>query len=301
MYETFYGLTERPFSLLPDPSFLYLGQQHGTAYSLLEYALLSQAGFAVVTGEVGCGKTTLIRHLLCSIGDTVTVGLITNTANARDNLLKWVLLAFRQEYKGKDQVELHESFEDFLIAEYQRGQRTVLIVDEAQNLPIEVLEELRLLSNINADKDQILQLILVGQPELRLKLERPDLQQFAQRVVVGYHLTPLSEAETPRYIQHRLVQAGGAPDLFTTDAVALIHQHSGGVPRLINTLCDLALVYGYAENAVAIDEPLVQAVIDDRAGAVPSQSRRDRQPSEADYPSVAVLERNTTGELLRKK
>ncbi|MGA7979447.1 MAG: AAA family ATPase [Chromatiaceae bacterium] len=268
MYKTFYGFKEKPFSLLPDPGFLYLGRQHSTAYSLLEYAVLSQAGFTVITGEVGCGKTTLIRHLLNQITQGVTVGLITNTANARNNLLKWVLLAFRQDYKNKDLVELHETFEHFLIREYGRGRRTVLIVDEAQNLPIDTLEELRLLSNINADKDQVLQLILVGQPELRLKLELPDLQQFAQRVVVNYHLSALNELETPRYIQHRPERAGAQTVLSSDAACELIHQATGGVPRLINALCDMALVYGYAERAQAIDEALVQAVIDDRAGGI---------------------------------
>ncbi len=299
MYETFYGFKEKPFSLLPDPGFLYLGRQHSAAYSLLEYAVLSHAGVAVITGDVGCGKTTLIRHLLNQVDERVTVGLITNTANARDNLLRWVLLAFRQDYKGKGQVELHEALEEFLIAEYGRGRRTVLIVDEAQNLPVDTLEELRLLSNINADKDQVLQLVLAGQPELRVKLELPELQQFAQRVVVNYHLRALSDAETPSYIQHRLLQAAGDPDLFTDAAVARIQAETGGVPRLINALCDMALVYGYAESARRIDEPLVHAVIDDRAsGLGRSRGGKDSPRISADKdPAIVILDRGMAREL----
>jgi len=308
MYETFYGFREKPFSLLPDPGFLYLSRQHGTAYSLLEYAVLSQAGFTVVTGEVGSGKTTLIRHLLNQIPQGVTVGLITNTANARDNLLKWVLLAFRQDYRNKDTVELHETFESFLIDEYRRGRRTVLIVDEAQNLPIDTLEELRLLSNINADKDQVLQLILVGQPELKLKLGLPELEQFAQRVVVSYHLSPLTEQEGPRYIRHRLQHAGGDPDLFSETACALIQEHTGGVPRLINVLCDMALVYGYAEGARPIDARLVQAVIDDRDSMNPRKGSgpqgKQLPARHTSEPAAVIFDRNMARELfshLRKK
>ncbi|MBK5970781.1 MULTISPECIES: ExeA family protein [Thiorhodovibrio] len=270
MYDKFYGFKERPFSLLPDPSFLFPGRQYRMAYSLLGYAVVSKAGLAVITGDVGCGKTTLVRQMLNQLTNRVTVGLITNTANMKENLLKRVLLAFRQDYTGKESVELHEALENFLISEYARGQRTILIVDEAQNLPIETLEELRLFSNINADKDQVLQLLLVGQPGLKEKLERPELQQLAQRVVVSYHLNPLTEQETPIYIRYRLRHARGNPAIFTDAAISLIHQHSGGVPRLINVLCDMALVYGFRERAKTIEAPLVQTVIQDRTGGDPA-------------------------------
>ncbi|MBK1647118.1 ExeA family protein [Rhabdochromatium marinum] len=275
MYDTFYGFRERPFSLLPDPSFRFPGRQFRMAYSLLSYAVVSKAGLAVFTGEVGCGKTTLIRQLLNQLTQRVTVGLITNTANMQENLLKRVMLAFGQDYRGKELIELYEALEHFLIAEYARGQHTILIVDEAQNLSIETLEELRLFSNINADKDQILQLLLVGQPQLKDKLDQPELQQLAQRVVVSYHLKPLNARETPIYVQYRLRHAGGNPALFTNAALTLIHEHSGGIPRLINVLCDMALVYGYSERATTIEASLVQAVIHDRKGErlpAPSQA-----------------------------
>lgn len=265
MYESFYGLREKPFSLLPDPSFLYLGQPHSMAYAVLEYGVLNQAGFTVITGEVGSGKTTLIRHLLNRIEGQITIGLITNTANLEGELLRWVLLAFNQDHSNRDPVALHAIFEEFLIGQYARGGRTVLLVDEAQNLTIRTLEELRMLSNINADKDLLLQIVLVGQPELKQKLERPELQQFAQRISASYHLGPLSEPDSVAYIRHRLQHAGAAKPIFTEDACAAVYKGSNGVPRLINVLCDTALVYGYGEGAEEIGESTIAAVVRDSA------------------------------------
>jgi type II secretory pathway predicted ATPase ExeA len=305
MYEAFYQLTEKPFSLLPDPSMLYLSRQHGTAYSLLDYGVQGHAGFVVITGEVGCGKTTLLRHLLTQLPQDVTVGLISNTAKAGDDLLKWVLLAFGQDYSHQDPVELHQRFETFLIDQYASGKRVVLIVDEAQHLPVDTLEELRMLSNINADKDQLLQIILTGQPELQEKLERPELRQFAQRIGVNYHLKPLTSEETPRYIRHRLERAGGDPALFTDQAIALIHAQGRGIPRLINGLCDLALVYGYADGAHQIDEPTVRTVIDDQQGQLrhqPDLSVAEKQTAKAgtDESVIAIFDRNLARELFSR-
>jgi len=272
MYEAFYGFQEKAFSLLPDPSFLYLGRHHSTAYAMLAYGVLSQAGFTVITGEVGCGKTTLIRHLLNQLDRGVSVGLITNTSGARADLLKRILLSFRQDYRGKETIELQETFEDFVIGEYAAGRRAVLIVDEAQNLEIETLEDLRMLSNLNVEKSLVLQLILVGQPQLKAKLEHPQLEQFAQRIAVSYHLEPLTEDEAIGYIRHRLQHAGGSPDLFSPEACRLVFVHSGGVPRLLNVLCDTALVYGFAVQVEEIGEDLVQDVIRDRAKGIQSRS-----------------------------
>lgn len=305
MYQAFYQLTEKPFSLLPDPGMLYLSRQHSTAYSLLEYGAQGHAGFVVITGEVGCGKTTLLRHLLTQLTRDITVGLISNTVKAGDDLIKWALLAFGQDYKHQDPVELHERFETFLIDQYAAGKRVVLIVDEAQHLPVDTLEELRMLSNINADKDQILQIILTGQPELQEKLQRRDLRQFAQRIGVNYHLKPLTSEETPRYIRHRLQRAGAASELFTDRAIDLIHAQARGIPRLINGLCDLALVYGYAEGARQIDEPTVRAVIDDQQGQLrhqPDVSPTEQQTASVgtDDPVVAIFDRNLARELFNR-
>lgn len=291
MYERYYGFREKPFSMLPDPAFLYLGRQHSAAYTLLEYGVLNQAGFTVVTGDIGCGKTTLIRHLLNQLDKDVTVGLLSNTHKGFSDLLRWVLMAFGLDYASKGSVQLYETFVEFLIAEYERRRRVVLIVDEAQNLDAGALEELRTLSNINADKHLILQLILVGQPELRETLERPELKQLAQRVVAHYHLTSLTEEETSRYISHRIEHAGCSADLFTPDARRQICRYSDGVPRLINLLCDTALTYGYAEEVWEIGEDLIQSVISDRAAGMNLGARHEQlipqqQPTVCSIPSA---------------
>jgi general secretion pathway protein A len=260
MYRQFYGLREKPFSLLPDPAFLYPSTKHRMAMTLLEYGLTTQTSFSVITGGIGTGKTTLIRNLLNQLDRDVSVGLITNTHRSFGELLQWVLMAFNLEYSGKDKVDLYQTFIDFLIKEYARNRRTVLIVDEAQNMSPETLEELRMLSNVNTDKDQILQVFLVGQPGLRDTLRRPDLEQFAQRIAVDFHLEGLNSTETRAYIHHRLTVAGGNPDLFEDVACEAIYRHSGGIPRLINLLCDTALVYGYAEGLQRITLALVNDV-----------------------------------------
>ncbi len=260
MYERFYGFREKPFSLLPDSGFLYLSSKHRMALTLLEYGLSSQAGFSVISGDIGTGKTTLIRQLLNEIDSTIRVGLISNTHRTFGELMQWIALAFNLPHTGKGKVELYEAFVEFIIGEYAKGRRTVLIVDEAQNMAPDTLEELRMLSNVNADKDQVLQVILVGQRELRETLRRPDLVQFAQRIGVDYHLEPLSDPETAEYIRHRCKVAGGRPDIFSDQACEAVYQWTGGVPRLINTLCDTALVYGYAEQRERIDATLVADV-----------------------------------------
>lgn len=260
MYQAHYGFHEKPFSLLPDPSFLYLSDKHRMALALLQYGLSSQAGFTAITGGIGTGKTTLIRHLLNNMEQDVSVGLISNTHRSFGDLLQWILLAYNLEHAGKTKVEMYQTFVDFMIREYARNRRTVLIVDEAQNMEADTLEELRMLSNVNADKDQVLQVILVGQQQLRDNLRRPDLIQFAQRIAVDYHLTALAAEDTMAYIRHRITVAGGDADLFTDAACAAVHHYSSGVPRLVNLLCDLALVYGYAERRKQIDVDLIEDV-----------------------------------------
>lgn len=264
MYESFYRLKEKPFALQPDPSFLYLGKRHSLALTMLEYGLLNRAPISLITGDIGSGKTTLIRKLLDGQLGEVTVGLISNTHAAFGDLMDWVLTAFDVPAPGADKASKHRAFVDNLIDSYASGRRAVLIVDEAQNLDAAALEEFRLLSNINADKDQLLQLVLVGQPELRATLRAPGLEQFAQRISVDYHLSPLSPQETDGYIAHRLRIAGGDPDIFTPAARRFIHLQAGGVPRLINQLCDTALVYGFAEQSHRIDAPLVLEIVTER-------------------------------------
>lgn len=265
MYEAFYGLTEKPFSIQPDPEFLYFGRRHSMAYMMLEYGIRNRAGFSVISGEIGCGKTTLIRHLLTSLGEELTVGLVYNTHIDIADLLEWIMLAFGLPYDNMSPVGRYDAFQRFLIGEYAKGKRVVLIVDEAQNLNPGALESLRMLSNINADKDQLLQIILVGQPQLRDLLRRPELHQFAQRIAVDFFIPPLEPAEVETYVDHRLLIAGRQEPLFTKDAKQRIAEVSGGVPRSINILCDMALVYGFSGEAQQIDVDLVNEVVKDRS------------------------------------
>jgi type II secretory pathway predicted ATPase ExeA len=269
MYKAFYNLSEKPFTLLPDPGFLYMSDKHRMAFSMLEYGLLNNAGFTVISGDIGAGKTTLIRHLLDNMDREHTVGLISNTHRSFGELLQWILLAFNLDHANMNKVEMYQRFVDFIIDEYAHNRSTVLIIDEAQNMEAETLEELRMLSNVNADKDQALQVILVGQNELRDTLRQPELVQFAQRISVDYHLQPLSAEETANYIRHRIRIAGGNPDIFSALACEAVHRYSNGVPRLINLLCDTALVYGYAEQLQQLSARLVvQVAREKQAGGI---------------------------------
>jgi len=262
MYEEFYGLESKPFSIQPDPEFIYWGRTHSLAYAMLEYGVMNHAGFTVITGEIGCGKTTLIRHLLNKLEEDYTVGLVSNIQGG--NLLEWVLSAFDQPYESSSAVALHDQLQKFLIEQYSYGKRTILIVDEAQNLGPKLLEQLRLLSNINADNDQLLQLILVGQPQLKALLQSPELAQFAQRVASDFHLIALTQADVKEYIDHRLEVAGRHEGLFTDLACERIYEASRGIPRIINILCDTCMVYGFAQVSEQIDSSIVDEVIQDK-------------------------------------
>ena len=265
MYEAFYGFRERPFTLSPDPRFMYLAPPHRRALTVIEYALASEAPFCLISGEVGCGKTTLLRYLLSTLSANYSVGLISNTSSDFGPILPWISNAFGLEHRHHDAVSLHQQFTDFLIAEYAKGHKVVLIVDEAQNLSAARLEELRVLSNINSDKHLVLQTMLVGQPELRDTIRSPQLRQLAQRIVADHHIEPLTLDDARIYVRHRLRRAGGKVSLFSNSAIQLAYQHSGGIPRLINQYCERALVYGYADSVRQISSELMQVAIQDRA------------------------------------
>jgi len=214
---------------------------------------------------VGSGKTTLINRLLDDLKTGVTVGLINFTSHAFGDMGEWIMMAYGLPYKGKSKVELYDDFVQFMISEYAAGRPVVLIVDEAQNLGISGLEEIRMLSNVNAQKDYLLHVILVGQPELRSLLQSRQLRQLTQRVSVAYHLNRLTEEEVAKYIVHRVTLAGGSASLFEPTAIRLIAAASDGIPRLINTFCDLALVYAFSEEKKAVTATEVRAVLADRA------------------------------------
>jgi type II secretory pathway predicted ATPase ExeA len=266
LYAEFFGLRERPFKLVPDPEFLFWSRVHKRAFAVLEYGVVSTAPITVVTGEVGVGKTTLVQHLLSCIDPIVTVGLISNAQGGRGDLIRWVLNALGVPDTGPDDyVARFQKLQDFLITEYSEGRRVILIIDEAQNLSKESLEELRMLTNINANKDELLQLVLVGQPQLRAKILDPDLQQFAQRISAFYHIPALDRETMGDYITHRMKHAGGTGQEFTEEAFDRIYQASEGVPRLVNKLCDFALLYTATEGqrvvtAKAVDEVLADGI-----------------------------------------
>lgn len=270
MYEAFYGLREKPFSILPDPDLIYWCQSHRLAFAMLEFGVMNSAGFTVISGEIGCGKTTLIRYLLRKLDHHVTTCLISNTPRAQDGLLPWILMSLNQPFEGSHPA-LFKQFNRFLYDQAAKGRRTILIVDEAQNLGPEALEELRMLSNINSDKQQFLQIILVGQPQLRELLRAPQLLQFAQRISSDFHLRPLNANEVTEYIDFRLRAVGSRSTLFTDDACRTVAATSRGIPRTINILCDTALVYGFASEADTITAEIIDTVVQNRAqfGVIP--------------------------------
>jgi type II secretory pathway predicted ATPase ExeA len=268
MYERHFGLKTKPFSLTPDPVFLFLSRQHAMAMTMLEYGLESQAAFSLLTGDIGSGKTTLIRRLLRQLGDQVVVGLISHTHARFKSIHAWALSALSIVPADDSEVAQYEALVDTIVRTYANGRRTLLIIDEAQNLSLEVLEELRLLSNVNSEQDLVLQILLVGQPELRQKLSRPELQQFAQRVSVDFHLQPLDRNEAHAYVRHRLEVAGRDTPIFLPEAIEFVHARTKGVPRLINQLCDFALLYAFADGRTMIDADLMAEVVRDRSTGI---------------------------------
>jgi general secretion pathway protein A len=265
MYEQFYELKESPFALLPDPAFLYMSKDHSMALTLLRYSILNKQGFTCITGEVGAGKTTLVNRIINELDAGITIGLINFTHAAFGELSEWVSMAFGIEYRGKTKVELYDDFVQFLIDEYRKGQRVVLIIDEAQNMDMQTLEEVRMLSNVNAQNEYLLHIIILGQPELRVTLQKPELRQLAQRVSVFYHIGALPLSDAIIYVGHRLEVAGGDPGIFSPEAIELIWSEAKGVPRLMNTLCDLSMVYGFSAGQRSIGLDLVNEVISDRS------------------------------------
>jgi general secretion pathway protein A len=264
MYEAFYRLREKPFAVAPDPAYLYLAKRHRHALTMLEYVLAEASGFALITGEVGCGKTTVVHHFLERAERQLNVAFISNTHPGFGDLLPWIMDALGLDTGTTTPSELYRRFAGHVKREFAAGRRVVLVIDEAQNLGTHGLEELRVLSNLNAGKDFLLQTILIGQPELRALLRQQDLRQFAQRIVIDYHLEALQPDETTGYVRHRVHVAGGSSDLFTPEALELVHECTGGVPRLVNIVCDTALVYAFADQRASVGIDTVEQVVRDR-------------------------------------
>jgi general secretion pathway protein A len=264
MYERFYRLRERPFALTPDPDYLYPSRVHREALDYLRYGIESHAGFIVITGAIGSGKTTLLQTLLRGLDEHTTVARVMNTLLEPRELLESAMLDVGLEPTGLSKPQLLRTFGEFLVAERSAQRVVLLVIDEAQNLSLPALEEIRMLSNLETEKSKLLQIVLVGQPDLRDKLARPELEQLRQRITVSYHLEALDSDDTARYVNHRLARAAlGAPMVFSSPVTDRIHARSGGVPRLINVISDATLVFGYGEEKYEIDAPLVDEVIRD--------------------------------------
>ncbi len=264
MYAGFFGLSKRPFTLVPDPDFLFWSAQHRRAFAVLEFGVMSRAPITLITGDVGAGKTTLVHALLARMTDEVRVGLISNAQGDRGELLQWAMNALGMElHENESYVQMFRRLQDQLIADYAAGRRVILIFDEAQNLSKRGLEELRMFTNINSNQDELLQLILVGQPELRATVQTPEMRQLAQRVAANFHLEGLDEANTAEFIAHRLRLAGGTGEEFSGEASALVYRMTRGVPRLVNQLCDLAMLYAWSDNETEVSRDVVQRVLDD--------------------------------------
>jgi general secretion pathway protein A len=262
MYSKHFKLSEPPFRLSPDPQFLYASRQHARAKAYMDSIMWLTDGFVVITGEIGSGKTTLIQSFLSDLPEDVALAHVAQTQVSSTEFLQGILVEFGIRPFDMGKAELLDTLNSHLIKLYSTGRRVLLIIDEAQNLTPKVLEELRLLSGVETQKEKVLRIILAGQPELKDKLDSPRLEQLAQRVRLRFHLGPLSRDETREYIQHRLRIAGaGDRELFTEHTFPLIYRHTRGTPRLINTLCDTAMLCAFADDQEVIDEGQIEAAL----------------------------------------
>lgn len=277
MYCTYFGLKERPFTLTPNPDFIFLGKAHQEAFAHLLYGIDQKAGFIALTGEVGAGKTTVIRTLLTRLTpETHATALILNPMLSSLGLLKTINREFGISDSGEEPAELVETLNKFLLQQKAAHKTVVLVIDEAQDMEPGVLEQVRLLSNLETSTEKLIQIILVGQPELETLLSRSELRQLNQRITVRYHLTPMDAADTRDYIAHRLRVAGGTPEMirFSTGAVQAIHRFAGGLPRLVNAVADRCLLIGYTAESRQIEAPQARQAICEVA---PSEGRRRNQ------------------------
>ena len=269
MYLDYYGLTEPPFDITPNPRFLFYSAKHREAFNHLLYGIRERKGFVQLTGEVGAGKTTLCRALLEQLDGHFATALILNPVMSADELIKAIAIEFGLPVSGLDRLDTVAVINQFLLQQVERGQDTVLIIDEAQDLTDELLEQVRLLSNLETDNRKLLQIVLLGQPELRDRLNNPRLRQLRQRITVRYHLLPLKRAEVNQYIQHRLVVSGakGAPH-FTHLALWRVYGYSQGVPRLVNAVCDKALLAGFVQQREQIDFRIIGRAVRELEGNI---------------------------------
>lgn len=267
MYLDYYGLIEPPFNITPNPRFLFYSAKHREAFNHLLYGIRERKGFVQITGEVGAGKTTLCRALLDALGKNFSTALILNPILDPDQLIKAIAMEFGLEVKGLDRLETVAEINKFLLAEAEEGRDAVLIIDEAQNLTNGLLEQVRLLSNLETNDRKLLQIVLMGQPELREKLNDPSLRQLKQRITVRYHLRSLNRLEVEQYVQHRLSVSGAkSGPYFTWAALWRVYRYAKGIPRLINAICDKCLLAGFVQQRDRIDFNLVGTAIRELEG-----------------------------------
>ena len=264
MYESFFNLQKKPFDLLPNSEFLYLSRSHKRAITYLDYGIREHTGFILLTGEIGSGKTTIIRNLIKKQPASVVLSKIFNTQVDNEQLIAMINDDFNLPVQGKDKIALLRDLNDFLIEQYTMGNRPTLIIDEAQNLSPDILEEIRMLSNLETDDAKLLQIILVGQPELRKTLALPGLLQLRQRISINCHIKPLTATEVEEYILHRLHVAGNREAVtFSDQALKTIFHYSRGIPRLVNIICDFLMLSAFAEETTDIDGDMVRDIIGD--------------------------------------
>jgi general secretion pathway protein A len=259
MYLKFYGLKEKPFSVTSDPNFLYLSKKHREAISHMQYGIQERMGFLEITGEIGTGKTTICKALLNTLDEHTKTAFLLNSNLSEIQLLEAIVTDFGIRLKNKNKITMLSELNKFLLEQLKCNNNTVLIIDEAQNLKSSLLEQIRLLSNLETEKEKLLQIVLVGQPELKEKLASKELEQLRQRIAIRYHILPLNRDEVDAYVCHRLNIAGSeGKTFFTENAVSSIYRFSGGVPRLINIVCDKALLAGFAADKRDIDADMIK-------------------------------------------
>jgi len=300
MYEAYYHFNKKPFELVPNPDFLYLSGTHRKAMTYINYGMMERVGFILLTGEVGSGKTTLVRDLMERLPGTVTLSRIFTTTVDSGQLLSMINEDFGLDSTGKNKVVLLRELYAFLIKEYELDHQVLLIIDEAQNFSVSLLEEVRMLSNLETNDTKLLQILLIGQPELRETLARPELRQLRQRISIACHLAPLTRQETEAYVLHRFAVAGNPDALhFASEAMDHLHLRSGGIPRLVNIITNFLLLTAYTERTHDVHADMVNDVADDIGLALRTEANKGEVGAKALLRALGVDLKSTSSGLMQ--